>query len=67
MQKKSHKQKLRHKSIQDLQQCLSVMASIPQNIGCVQYSKRTSLRVLPQYCTKPIFCGIDEITVLSYG
>ena len=46
---------------------LLVIVSIPQNIGCVQYSRRTSLRVLFQYCTKPVFCGIDAITVLSYG
>ena len=23
--------------------------------------------VLLEYCTQPIFCGIDAITVLSYG
>ena len=46
---------------------LSVIASIPQNIDCVQYSRRTSLRVFLLYCTKSIFFGIDGITVLSYG
>ena len=29
--------------------------------------KANTKLVLLKYCTQPIFCGIDEITVLSYG
>ena len=46
---------------------ISVIASVPQNIGCVQYTRRTSLPVHLEYCTKPIFCGIDAIADLLYG
>ena len=54
-------------SLLDHLQHLLVILSISQNIGCVQYSRRTILRVLLLYGTKSIFCRIDAITVLSYG
>ena len=44
----------------------TVIASIPQNIGFVQYQRRTRKLVLLEYCTQPIFCGIDAITDKYY-
>ena len=40
----------------------TVIASIPQNIDFVPYKRRTRKPVLLEYCTQPIFCGIDAIT-----
>ena len=40
----------------------AVIASKPQNIVIVQYSRRTHKLVILAYCTQPIFCGIDAMT-----
>ena len=40
----------------------TVIALLPQYIGLVQYQRGTRKLVLLEYCTQPIYCGIDAVT-----